>query len=147
MKLSLCVFVLLLCGSMLALHPAYAQSGDKEDGIVAVGGETLFRIYVPVAGRSITQRREAVEDNLVPILSEPKLTAADIRLIPFGGKPGVPKTQRVRIEVRRHFLINVWPEDGRHNGMTAMEQAKSWARQLARKLPQINYQPNPNDQK
>src|ERR1019366_4821304 len=105
MKFHVWVLALLLCGSLFSTHGAHAQ--DKEDGVIAVGGEILFRIYVPVAGRSITQRRESVEDNLVPILSEPRLTVADIKVIPFGGKPREPKSQRARIEVKKHFLINV----------------------------------------
>jgi hypothetical protein len=143
MRFRLSVLLLLLCGSLLVSRPVHAQ----EDGQLAIGGENLFRIYVPADGKSITQRRESTEDNLVPILSEPRLTAADIKLILFGGKSGDPKTQRVRIEVKKHFLINVWPEDGRRNGLTAMGQAKIWAGILAKKLPQLNYRPNPNDQK
>ena len=136
--------LLLLCGSLLVSRPAHA---DGDDGQLAVGGENLFRIYVPINGQSVAQRRESVEDNLVPILSETQLKPSDIKLIPFGGKPGNPKTQRVRIEIKRHFLINVWPEDGRRNGLTAIGQAKIWAGILAQKLPQLNYRPNPNDGK
>jgi hypothetical protein len=143
MNYRLGALLLLLCGSLLASRPARAQ----EDGQIAIGGDDLFRIYVPVNGRTITQRRESVEDNLVPILSEAQLKPSDIKLTPFGGKPGDPKTQRVRIEVKKHFLINVWPEDGRRNGLTAIGQAKIWAGILAQKLPQLNYRPNPNDGK
>jgi len=141
MKFRFYTLLLLLCGGLLFSLPVRAQ----EDGLIAVGGVSLFRIHVAVNGRSITQRRESVEDNLVPILSEPQLSAADVKLIPFGGKAGDAKTQRVRIEVKKHFLINVWPEDGRINGLTAMGQAKIWAKQLAKTLPQVSYEPNPGD--
>jgi hypothetical protein len=143
MRAAFYLFVL-LCGGLLLARPVLAQ---QEDGVIAVGGETIFRIHVPVDGKTITQRREQVEDNLVPILSEPRLVPADIRLIPYGGKANDPKTQRVRIEIKKHFLINVTQEDGKVNGLNPMQQAKIWADALRKKLPQVNYRPNVNDQK
>lgn len=127
--------LLLLLGSFLVL----ARPVRADEGTIAVGGEFLFRIRAAAEGKTVEQRVNQVEERLVTILAEPNLRPADVKFTPISGG-------KVRLTVKNHFLINATPEDGKANHVSALEQAKSWVKQLKKALPRLNAQPNPNDQ-
>ena len=118
---------------MLSLSvPAFAQ-----DGVVAVGGETLFVIKAASGGKTIQQRADAVTDRLPDILGDSTIDSLDIRLVPGKGKD-------YNIMVKSRLLVTVTPEDGASNKRSAMQQAQFWLNQIRRVLPEVTAQPNAN---
>lgn len=135
MKLWLRVLVTVLY--LGGIGPVGAQ--EEAPGIVAVGGEFLMRIRTRGSDPSVEARVDRINERLVPILSIQDLKEEDVRIEPFG------KT-RYRITVRKRFLVDVFPEDGRANGVSTKQQAEIWAKRLRYILPRVNYQFNPNIQ-
>jgi|GEM_PF-2231300 len=108
-----------------------------QDGVVAVGGETLFVIKAEAGGKSVRDRADAVTDRLPDILGDSTIDALDIRLVPGKGKD-------YNIMVKSRLLVTVTPEDGVPNKRSAMQQAQVWLNQLRKVLPQVTAQPNAN---
>ncbi len=118
-------------GGLLLTVPALA-----EDGIVAIGGETLFVIHAAAQGRSATERADDVTGRLPDILGDSSLTAEDITIVP--NQDGTAS-----IMVKNHLLITATPEDGKPNGRTAQQQAEVWAVQARKVILATNSHPNP----
>jgi|GEM_PF-938278 hypothetical protein len=127
--------MVLLMGS-ISLSYAY----NPNDGIVAVGGETLLVLRAPVGNMSIRQRVNAVQDRLVTILGAPKLGMADIV------KVKLPDGE-YKIDVHHELLVTVTKEDAAANKTTTSKLAGIWLEKLRKVLPEINARPNPNNRK
>jgi hypothetical protein len=133
-RTSLSLFLLGIGGLLTLSLPARA-----EDGIVAVGGEFLMRIRAGSTGMTAEQRAQAVTDRLTVILGDALIRPADVR-------PVTADKKTVKILVKNRLLVTVTPEDGKANGLSAMQQANVWVKQLRSVLPKINARPNPNEQ-
>lgn len=96
---------------------------------VAVGGNLLFRLRGADHFPSLTERGQAVESQIVQMLSDGKYqptkavaTALDGRwLVMFGGQP----------------LVTATAEDAMANGTTPEQLAKMWAERINRALPRL----------
>lgn len=132
--LSVCGVALSLMGLLLAL-PVIAD--DVKDGEIAVGGEMLMRIRVPAEGKSVKERADEITDRLPVILGLSQLKPNEISVVKAS-------KNTAKIMVRKQLLVTVTPEDGKANGLTTMQQAQSWLKNLRRILPRVTAQPNPN---
>ncbi len=129
------VSMVVLIGAMSA---SYAD--NPNDGIVAVGGETVLVLRAAVGNMSIRQRANDVQDRLVTILSAPKLGMADIV------KVKLPDGE-YRINVHHKLLVTVTKEDAAVNKTTTSKLARIWTEKLRKVLPELNARPNPNNEK
>ncbi len=121
-----------------ALSVSYAD--NPNDGIVAVGGETVLVLRAAVGNMSIRQRANAVQDRLVTILGAPKLGMADIV------KVKLPDGE-YKINVHHELLVTVTKEDAAVNKTSTSKLARIWTEKLRKVLPELNARPNPNNEK
>jgi hypothetical protein len=118
--------------------PSLAKAGQSSDqGIVAVGGETVLVLHAASGGMTIKQRVDAVQERLVTILSAPRLGMRDIVKEPLKGNA-------YQITVKGHLLVTVTAQDAAVNKTTTRKLADIWLEHLRKVLPQLNAKPNPN---
>lgn len=127
----------LIAGMIGSMLPSAVLADDVKDGEIAVGGEMLMRIRVPAEGKSIKERADEITDRLPVILGLSALKPTEINTVKAD-------KNTIKIMVRKNLLVTVTPEDGKANGLTTMQQAQSWLKNLRRVLPRVTAQPNPN---
>ena len=126
----------LLIGVMLVLAAAGvlgAQGSDPNAGAVYLCNEVALRIWVPAAGLSAFQRREAVRLRIVRAYATEAVTASNIRATRRGND--------WVIAVGRTTLLTVTEADGRANGTTAAALAQAWTARLRDLMPRCRPQP------
>ena len=121
----------------LAIPSLARAQQNSNQGIVAVGGETVLVLRAASSGMSIKQRVDAVQERLVTILSAPKLGMSDIVKQPLKGNT-------YQITVKGHLLVTVTTQDAAVNKTTTRKLADIWLEHLRKVLPQLNAKPNPN---
>lgn len=125
---------------VLMFTMSVANAVNTNDGIVAVGGETVLVLRAAVGNMSVRQRANAVQDRLVTILGAPKIGMADIVQVklPDG---------EYKITVHHELLVTVTKEDAAINKTTTSKLAKIWTEKLRKVIPELNARPNPNAEK
>ncbi len=116
-----------------------ASSGLGDPTLITVSGQILFRIRAGAGGYTATQRAEAVQDRLVPILSLERLTSSDITV-----KQARPN-QDASIYVRDKLLVTVDRTLAQANGdKDPGALARTWADRVRTILPSVSVKPNQN---
>lgn len=129
----------LALSALMGAAQTQPDTQNSRDGLVAVGGVSILTIRFPAAGMSVRRRADAITERLRVILADPTLKPSDIVAVPDGNE--------AKIMVKNRLLVTVEPETARYNTSTPLELAQMWVEHLRKVLPEVNVQPNPNDQR